>query len=268
MNRIKWLTKNDLWIVFLDIIAVNLSYYLAIILRFYVGHKFYSSLAWLPYEYRFFTVFYTVFCIIVFILCRLYSGMWRYAGIHDMNRIIGASIVTTVGHVVGTLLFFKRLPITVYVLGATLQFIFICLIRFSYRLVMMELHRLRDKRNAVNALVIGIGDIGRIVLHQVEESTAYRPIAVIDTTGKMTGNSLDGMTVYGEGDIERVFHEYDIQAVFIGEPDIGAEFRKTIRTITEEKQIELIDNTSYLTYIGDNESVINVSPFTPVRRQP
>ena len=33
MNRIKKLLRDDLWVVLLDIVAVNLSYYLALVLR-------------------------------------------------------------------------------------------------------------------------------------------------------------------------------------------------------------------------------------------
>ena len=43
-----------------------------------------------------FAPFYTVLAIAVFAAFRLYGGMWRYAGINDMNRIILANLCTSV----------------------------------------------------------------------------------------------------------------------------------------------------------------------------
>ena len=51
---------------------------------------------------------------------RLYGGMWRYAGLNDMNRIIGANFCTTVVMVMGTLLFIRRMQITYYAIGGAI----------------------------------------------------------------------------------------------------------------------------------------------------
>lgn len=39
MNKIKQTIKSDLWIILLDILAVNLSYYLALLIRFFDNRK-------------------------------------------------------------------------------------------------------------------------------------------------------------------------------------------------------------------------------------
>ena len=83
--------KGDIWIILLDIISVNAAYFLGILIRFFVGGKFYTSLRELPYKYSQFAPYYTIICIFVFFLFRLYGGMWRYAGINDLNRIVMAS---------------------------------------------------------------------------------------------------------------------------------------------------------------------------------
>ena len=91
MKKIRWL---DLLIVLLDIVAVNLAHYLALVFRFYME----SRLVFTEMESGYtswmisFAPVYTVFCLLVFWRLRLYGGMWRYAGINDMNRIIISSI--------------------------------------------------------------------------------------------------------------------------------------------------------------------------------
>ena len=37
LKKVLEAVKKDLWVVLLDIVAVNLSYFLALIIRFYVG---------------------------------------------------------------------------------------------------------------------------------------------------------------------------------------------------------------------------------------
>ena len=125
---------KDLWVIILDIIAVNASYYLALLIRFYVNSQFRPTVSYLLGDWARFAPFYTVLCIVIFWAFKLYGGMWQYAGLNDMNRIILANVVTTVVQVAGTLIFIRRMPITYYAIGAVLQFVFIVTIRFSSRM--------------------------------------------------------------------------------------------------------------------------------------
>ena len=98
--------KKQFWlnalIVVLDIAAVNAAYYIALNARFYG----YSNLSELFQQkltvWMHFTPIYTVICLLVFGFFRLYSGMWKYAGMHDFNRILFASVVTSLIHAIGT----------------------------------------------------------------------------------------------------------------------------------------------------------------------
>lgn len=108
----------DLWVVVLDVLAVNASYFLALLVRFYVNSQLRPVAVerYLP-NLQAFAPWYTVISIIVFMGWRLYGGMWRYAGINDMNRIIAANVCTAAVHVVGSIAFFTRMPITYYTKG-------------------------------------------------------------------------------------------------------------------------------------------------------
>ena len=90
-QRLKDFCKNDLWIMLLDILAVNLSYLLALYMRFFVHGEFRATVGYyLDYFWRF-APYYTILAIVTFALFKLYGGMWRYAGLNDMNRIIFAN---------------------------------------------------------------------------------------------------------------------------------------------------------------------------------
>ncbi|MBQ8092223.1 MAG: hypothetical protein IJ242_01405, partial [Clostridia bacterium] len=175
-SRIANALARDLWIAILDVIAVNLSYFLALMIRFYVNNQFRPTVSYYLTDFAKFAPFYTILCIIVFACLKLYNGIWRYAGINDMNRIIIASGITCVIQVVGTLLFVRRMPITYYVIGALLQFVFVSMIRFAYRFIIVEHRKIAGRKlPAVNVMIIGAGEIGRRVIKLLEEDSAYHP---------------------------------------------------------------------------------------------
>ena len=258
MKKIWDSIAKDLWIVILDVIAVNAAYFLALLIRFYVNFEFRPTVSYLLGDWGRFAPFYTVLCIVVFALFRLYGGMWRYAGINDMNRIIGASLSTALIQVVGTMLFIRRMPITYYVIGGILQFFFVSMIRFAYRIAVMERKKFRGKPDAANTIVIGAGDTGRVVLKQLESSASFRPISIVDITGKMQGKMLDGIPVNGVEEVERIINEHDVHTVFIGESDIESSLRTRLADLCRAKGVELKDNTSYLTYTGESDAVVSM----------
>ena len=151
-----------------DIFAVNFAFFLALILRFYVNHEFHEAGTLFMPLYLKFAPFYTICCLVVFAVFKLYSGIWRYAGLNDVNRVLLANLVTFVIQVAGTLLFIRRMPITYYVLGALIQLALILLSRFSFRIFAEETSRLsREKSATVNMLIVGVGESARILLHSL-----------------------------------------------------------------------------------------------------
>ena len=235
---------KDLWIVLLDIVAVNSAYVLALLLRFYVNNEFRPTVSYYLTDWLHFTPFYTVIAIIVFVIFKLYGGMWRFAGINDMNRIIGASLVTAVIQVIGTLLFVRRMPITYYVIGAILQFLFISMIRFGYRILLVEKRKVANRKvPTVPSMIIGAGETARKAIQHLED-TPFRTTVVVDE--QSAGKTLDGINV--TKDFEDSLSS--VRAVFIADPNLTAEKRKEIKEKCEAAGIELQDYTGYLSNLG------------------
>ena len=235
---------RDLWIVLLDIVAVNAAYFLALIVRFYVNFEFRPTVSYYLTDWLHFTPFYTLLAIIIFALFKLYGGMWRFAGINDMNRIIGASLATSILQVVGTALFIRRMPITYYVIGAILQFLFISLIRFGYRILLVEKKKVADRKTpAVPCAVIGAGETARKAIHHLED-TPFRATMIVDK--KTAGKTMDGINIITDLDAALA----GVKAVFIADPNLSAEERKEIRDKCEAANIELQDYTGYFSNLG------------------
>ena len=162
-----------------------------------------------------------------------------------MNRIIGASISTAILHVLGTTLFFTRMPWTYYLIGALLQFGFVVIIRFSYRVLLVEKKRLRN-RGKIGAVVIGSGENGRRVVKNLEDSEVYRSIAVIGT-----GTVMDGIPIHPFTALSSVVK--DASAIFIADPLLNTEERAEIKRAAEDREIH--EYTGFFSNLGGRLSL-------------
>ncbi len=259
MARTGKIIAQNLWTVLLDIVAVNASYYLALLLRFYVQNQMTDEalLYYLP-AWANFAPFYTVAAIVVFALFRLYGGMWQFAGINDMNRILGANAVAALLHVIGTTFIMPpggghmRMPVTYYVIGALLQFVMIAMIRFGYRILLVEKKKVSGRKvEAVPAMIIGAGETARKAIAHMED-TPYRAMMAVDQ--KSAGKTLNGVPVVA--DYEKGLTS--VKAVFIADRKLDPEKRKEIRRRCEEEGIEIQDYTGVLSNLGGRVPVASL----------
>lgn len=257
MDKIKRFFKYDFFIMLLDIVVVNAAYFGALLLRFSINNKmdplienYIDTVIW-------FAPIYTVICIIVFALFRLYGGMWRYTGIRDVNRIILSNVITSIIHVVVTVFFYQRMPVTYYVMGAAMQLIAVAFIRFAYRIAVLE-KRQATKSNAVNALIIGSGENGSQTIKLLSIGVQYRPVAVLDCTNKDAGKLIDGIPVYGINEFEAVITKNKIKAVFLAANILEKEQRNNIIDFCKNKHIQFRDYSEFFSYKGELDSFTEV----------
>ncbi len=254
MKDIKKALKNDLWVLLLDLVSVNFAYYLALVLRSLIDRVSGSQTSPLGYFFNTFYKFapwYTVACIIIFAAFKLYNGLWRYAGIDDMNRIIGASAVSTAVQVAGTLLFFHRMPITYYMLGAAFQFVLISLPRFMYRFFIME--KRRNNKKTGNALVVGVREPGVQIMRMVQEGLSFRVVCMVDPDNNSDGKQIDGIKVYGKDELVDVLKRHAIKCVFLAEPELNNESRERIKAICDERHIFYRDHSSFFDFSSESD---------------
>ena len=257
MDKIKRFIKYDLFVMLLDVIAVNASWFIAVVLRFSIKGIIDPQINSYVDTIIYFAPFYTLICIFVFSLCKLYGGMWRYAGIGDVNRIVLSNVVTIVIYVIATLFFYHRMPISCYVMGAFMQLFAVSFIRFAYRFALLEKRQI-GKSNAQNALVIGTKDNGRQTISLLSIGIQYRPVAVIDCRSKDSGKLMDGIPVYDRADFESVVSKNKIKAVFLADSKIDDDFRAKVIEFCKEHQIKFSDYTAFFNYQGDVDSFTDV----------
>ena len=245
MEKLKSRLRSDLWIVLLDIIAVNGAYLLALLIRFYVHFKFTSGVGDFREYYLIFTPYYTVACIFVFYICGLYGGMWRYAGLDDMNRIIIANVITAGIQVAGTRLFVGRMPTSYYLIGAFLQFALVAVIRFAYRF--FHARKQRDEKVkswSIPCMVVGSGETGVQFSRYLQEHSPFQ-VAVI-AGSEHCGKSMDGIPIVDVGSVGLQIANYGIHTVFIADESLSRERRDEIRRAAGNVVVK-----DYVDYLSD-----------------
>lgn len=256
-NTVYFDLKKDLWVVILDIIAVNLSYFSALILRYYLRFRLVPAAAeFLTVFYKFAPI-YSVACVVIFLLFRLYGGMWEYVSSKDINRIVLGSLCASVFYIVGTSVLFMRMPITYYAIGAVVQLVLLLVIRYAHRLLDVQRLRLAGRNVPSQKLMIVGGDVtAKKVLKHLENEAALKPVVVADD--KSREKSLYGLPVVS--DVREAIDRFEVNGVLIADPLLGEARRGELARICEEKGIELYDYTGFL----KNQS--GVIPLTDLAR--
>ncbi len=224
-----------------DIFVVNMSYFLALWLRF--DTKFSNIPDLYLISFCKFAPFYTIICLSVFWRLRLYNSIWRFASYDELLRCILSSVITTLIQIIGITVFVQRMPITYYFIGAVLQFGFVVGIRFSYRFVLLLRSRnINNDTNGMNCMLIGAGNAGQMILREIRNSAEIheKVCCIIDDNPNKWNRFVEGIPVVGgRDDILANVEKYEIKKIYIAIPTATAENRRDILNICKETDCEL-----------------------------
>lgn len=186
-------------LVLFDIILVNMSILLAYVLRFD------GQLKNIYLEYYKSIIYFAIIASLVKLVCywlfKLYSSLWRYAGIYEMLSIAGAALVSNA--VVLSCIFLTRsgIPRSIFVITFFTDIMLVGGLRFSYRILRKAI---RDGMVNVGAakrvMVIGGGEAGALVLKQLRQHPELKssPIAIIDDDKSKIGRKINGVPILGD----------------------------------------------------------------------
>lgn len=237
---IRWFLLRFGLVVY-DLFAVSVSYYLALLVRFYVNYEFNIwAVKYVPAFFRF-APYYGVSCLVVFAALGMYKSLWKYASLSDMNRILTASILTCAIQVAGTLLFVMRMPLSYYGLGAAFQFVLITISRFSYRLLLIERDRISKwkskKQGSIRIMIVGTGESSRTVIKHLERdmNNVLCPACVVDFEHDTLRGTMVGIPVIGGvNNLEHAARKYQVDRVVLADSAMPEQIRKEVRMICKE----------------------------------
>ena len=221
-----------------DIFAVNLSYFIALWLRFDLK---YSTIPerYLTEWLRLVPI-YTVIVIAVFALMRLYRSLWRYASYAELWRIIAACVITSGLHTILSRVLFGRMPISYYVVGAGIQLVATIGIRFAYRfLLLMRAHHGDggDEHGISRVMIVGAGSAGQMIMRDIRRSKSIhdKVVCFIDDDANKWSRFLDGVPIIGgREEILTAAEKYGVDKIYLAIPSASAEARRDILNICKE----------------------------------
>ena len=223
-----------------DALAVMASYFFALLLRFDLKFSSIPSMYFQPWLK--FAPIYAVICVAVFYVFRLYRSIWRFASYTELVRIIQSTIITTVLHVILITLLFQRMPISYFLMGGMLQFMFVTGIRFSYRFVLL-LRASREKAEK-RIMIIGAGSAGQLILRDIKtaEDINERVVCIIDDNSNKWDRDIDGVPVVGgRNKIIQSVEKYKVDKIYLAIPSAPNVEKKKILEICNETSCELMN---------------------------
>jgi len=228
-------------LVIYDLVAVNLAYFLALWLRFDCS---YTQIPWTYMEtYLHFLPIYTVACIVVFSCMRMYNSIWRFASISELFFAMGATVITGVIQILGTILMFVRMPVSYYIFGMGIQFLLVLGVRFSYRLILLERNKLKKTvKRGKRVMLIGAGNAGQMLLRDIAifKEERMQVCCIIDDNPNKWGRYIGGVPVVGgRYDILESVEKYRIEKIFVAIPSASEVDKRDILNICKEAGCEL-----------------------------
>lgn len=222
-----------------DALALGLSYLIALWLRFDLRYSMIDRSyveAWTA-----FLPFYVLFSLAVFWHLKLYKSIWRFASYSELLRVSVATVICSVFHIIGITLFFQRMPISYYFIGAMLQYFAVLGIRFSYRFILL-IRGVRAKRVQSRIMIIGAGSAGQMLIRDIHRAGEVdgEVVCIIDDNQNKWGRLIDNIPVVGgrESILEAV-DKFAVDKIFLAIPSATVAQRRDILQICNETSCEL-----------------------------
>ncbi len=232
----------EIMLMIYDIVVITASFFATLLLRFdgrysLIPHRYISS------YYKTILV-YAACSIVVFWCMRLYHSIWRFASYVELIRISAATAITFFLQMAVTLALGIWMPLSYYVWGTALQFLFVVGVRFSYRFILLERGR-REKAtaNVKRIMLIGAGNAGQQILRDINhahETNTEHVVCIIDDNPNKWNRTMDGVPVVGgRDDILANVDKYRIDEICLAIPSASMQAKRDILNICSETKCKL-----------------------------
>ena len=194
--------RDHLFQALLDIVAVNLAWLFALVLRFdgRIPHSYFK------YWWGIFLVV-TIIRIGVFLGFRLYQSLWSYSSVPEFFLVVNAVSVSTliiwVFALVAQELAWLPFPTpkAIGIIDWLLNILLLGGLRFAIRFrrewVISRVNSQNARRKKI--LIVGAGAAGSIIIREIYSELAanYLPVGFIDDDPEKQGHKLHGISILG-----------------------------------------------------------------------
>ena len=259
-KRDGWLVIRSRWTVFLhDLLWIPLAVLLAYWVRFNLT----------PIPHLYFSGMLLVMSLAVpahtltLWLFGCYRGIWRYASIPDLVRIVKSVALGALATFVGAFLFerLQGVPRSVLMLYPILLALGLGSSRMLYRVFKDRVMGF-GRENSARALIVGAGRAGELLIRDLRHHGPFLPVGLVDDADTKQGHEVQGVRVRGRlDDIARLVHAFDVDIVLIAMPSASRETMDRVLKVCNEAQVPCRTLPS-LTELADGR--VEVSRLRPV----
>ena len=185
---------------------------------------------------------------LVFWSLGLYRGSWRYASLPDLKRIAFACFIGSLA-VPALLAFFRagvNVPRSTFILAPLLLAAIMSGSRIGYRALKERALYGQVHLTGEPVLVIGAGDITVNLLREMERSSQWRAVGILDDDPAWHGQVLHGVRVLGGlSEIERWADQLDSDHAIISLPASSAGVRRRAAELAGAAGLTVLTVPSY-----------------------
>lgn len=228
-----------------DIIFINFASFLALFVRFEFNiHELISS-TFLTNIFILAPVT-TAVTLIVFVLFKLYRGLWKYAGVDEFITIASACLVSaalsTVILFAGKHFYALTFPKSYPLIYAFFLLACVTAIRFSYRFASKIKTNIKHSSKLNRIMIIGAGNSGATVLRELQTSSHAqgKVICMLDKDPLKIGRYIHGVKVVNNcNSIPEMVEKYRIDRIILAIPTASNIEKREIIDACQQTKCEL-----------------------------
>lgn len=173
--------------------------------------------------------------ILIYLIFKLYTSLWRFAGAEEMKNVILAGILSTAVQTIGMKAGGFAIPRSYPFLYLLLLVCLTVISRFSYRFLRLFYHNVQNmrKKKVMRTMIVGAGAAGYMIAREMKRSKHLnkKVCCIIDDSTSKIGTYLQGIPIVGGKEKIPYFAEkYEIEEIVI-----------VIPSLTHAAQQELLD---------------------------
>jgi FlaA1/EpsC-like NDP-sugar epimerase len=185
---------------------------------------------------------------VIFLAFGLYRGLWRFASLPDLQRIVLAAGLGAVA--IPLVLVMTRLttvvPRSVLILYPPVVIFLMAGSRFTYRV--WKEHRLYSPLAALGepVLILGAGEAGARLAKELAHSRQWRIVGLLDDNPAMQGRLLRNISVLGPiSELPLWTRRFGVRTVIIALPSAAHAVRRRVAELCAAARVEALTVPSY-----------------------